>query len=326
MSEAKVISTNLKYSQGRTLVELMIAMTIGLIISLAVTAMFVNNSQTYRTFDDKSVMEEDGRMALNMIAYHVRMAGTGPTLNTGLQTATGGGVSSYDLTGGEAISGCSGGYVSPVAVPVACNLTTTGPDSFTVRYVVDLDNSNQASPSLVAPTDCLGQAVALNVRPPPGQSDYTVENRYYIAVNPTTLRSELYCAGNGGIPLGGAPFLAGQPIMENVIDMKLIYGYDQQNYQSANSFFNAADLMGATVPAPVGEATPLPGDPAITKWSRIVSAKICLLMRSANDGLSPKPMTYTNCSGTVVTAMDKRLYSTFTTVVGVRGRLSGSTL
>ncbi|PXX40058.1 PilW family protein [Undibacterium pigrum] len=323
---------NLKYSQGRSLVELMIAMTIGLIISLAVTSLFVNNSQTYKIFDDKSVMEEDGRMALNMIAYHIRMAETGPQKNTGAQVAAGGGVSSYDQNI-EGISGCSGGFISPLVPaspvpavnPVPCNLSTTGPDSLTVRYIVDVDNSNAAAASAAAPTDCLGQAVPQTVKFPTTDSNYTVENRYYIVTNSSTGRSDLYCAGNGGVPIGTA-FSAGKPIMENVIDMKIVYGYDQQNKQSVNSFFNAADLMAPTVPDPVGEADPLPGDPPITKWARIISAKICLVMRSENGGLAPKPMTYTNCSGTVVTAPDKRLYSTFTTVVGIRGRVPGRSL
>lgn len=317
-----MIGINLRYSQGRSLVELMIAMTIGLIISLAVTSLFVNNSQTYKIFDDKSVMEEDGRMALNMIAYHVRMAETGPPKNTTNQSESGGGVSTYDKIGsGEAIAGCSGGFVSPVAVPAACNPSTTGPDSILIRYLVDLDNANQASGS-PAPTDCLGQAV------PQGSNGFTVENRYYIAINPTTNRSELYCAGNGGVPIG-APLSAGKPIMENVVDMKIIYGYDPMYTNSANSFYSAVDLYAPTVPGPYPSLRrPPPLDPLDihSKWYKVVSAKICMVMRSANDGLAPKPMTYTNCAGTVVTATDKRLYSTFSTVVSIRGRVSGRTL
>lgn len=318
---------NLRYSQGRSLVELMIAMTIGLIISLAVTSLFVNNSKTYKTFDDKSVMEEDGRMALNTIAYQIRMAETGPPQNTTTQGAVGAGKSEYDQGAGEAISGCSGGFISPVvpASPVPCNLSTTGPDSIALRYVVDLDNSNAAAASAAAVTDCLGQIVPQTIKDNPWDSNYTVENRYYIAVNPATNRSELYCAGNGGVPIGTA-FLAGKPIVENVVDMKVVYGYDPMNQQSVSGFFNAADLAAPTVPTPAKKSSWMDGDPDPTKWSGILSAKICLVMRSANDGLTPKPMSYTNCSGTVVTAPDKRLYSTFTTVVGVRGRTSGRSL
>ncbi|MBC3911368.1 PilW family protein [Undibacterium umbellatum] len=314
---------NLRYSQGRSLVELMISMTIGLIISLAVTSLFVNNSKTYKVFDDKSVMEENGRMALNMIAYHVRMAHTAPTKNTSNQAESGGGVSTYDTAlFGDAIFGCSGGFLSPVAVPAACNPATTGPDSLLIRYVVDIDNANAAAASLAAPTDCLGQMV------PSGPENFTVENRYYIASNPATNQRELYCAGNGGVPLG-APLQAGRPIMENVVDMKIIYGYDPNYTKSVNSFYSAVDLASPTVPEP-NEALryPLPLDPSDkdSKWSRVISAKICMVMRSGNDGLTPKPMTYTNCSGSVVTATDKRLYSTFSTVVGIRGRLPGRTL
>lgn len=314
----------MKNMHGRSLVEVMIAMAIGLVISLAVSSLYITNSQTYRVFDDKSLLEEDGRMALNTLAFHVRMAGYGVLLNTTGFVDSGGGKTSFDKfnLADEAIWGCSGGFVTPSgASPIACTGGAT-PDAFRIRYVVDGDNANQVAASGVnTPTDCLGQPVASS------GTTYMVENRFYIAVNPATGKNELYCAGNGGIAFGTPVLQPGKPLLENVVDMRLTYGYDQQGTQSANSFYVAASLTDGSAPAPTGGTPPADASqPPPTPWSRVVSAKICLVMRSANDGLTPTPMKYTNCSGTVVTAADKRLYSTFSTVVSLRGRTNGATL
>ncbi|MBI3729875.1 MAG: PilW family protein [Burkholderiales bacterium] len=316
-----------KYSKGRTLIEVMIAMAIGLVISLAVTSLFVSNSQTYRIFDDKSLMEEDGRMALNILAVHVRQAGYGNLMNSGFQADSGGGSTDYNpgvIAANEAVRGCTGGFVSETGDPTQCNNTSTTPDAFLIKYVASGDNTNSVSASGVAvPTDCLGQTIASSA-----SGTYIVENRFYVASNPSTSRRELYCAGNGGVGFGVTPLNAGQPFMENVVDMKITYGYDQQGTKSANSFFSAASLESPTVPEPMsnGALVDQTINPWETKWGRVVSAKICLVMRSANDNLTPAPTKYTDCSGTVVTATDKRLYTTFSTVVALRARASGRTL
>ncbi len=321
---------NLKYAQGRSLVEVMISMTIGLVIALAISTLVITNSQTYKVFDDKSVMEEDGRMALNMLAIQVRQIGYGNVMDTGHHVESGGGSTDFSdstaLTQG--IRGCTGGFVTPNGDPTACNNTATTPDSIVVRYVASSDNALSVSASgVAAPLDCLGQTVPLD-NTDPSNLVYTVENRYYIASNPANGRREMYCVGNGNSPLGATTFAAGQPVMENVVDMKIIYGYDQLGAQSVNGFYTAASLNDGTVPSPlnpIGKPVDV-NDPPIPPWKRVVSAKICLVMRSANDNLVKTPVQYIDCSGNTVTATDKRLYSTFSSVVALRGRASGRTL
>jgi type IV pilus assembly protein PilW len=308
---------NLRYAQGRTLVELMISLTIGLIIMLAVSTLYVTNTQTYRVTDDKALLEEDGRLALATMAFSVRMAGYGQLTNASPSRQSGGGSSSY--TGaGQALQGCTGGFSSPLAVPMSCAGGTT-PDSFLVRYVIDGVNSNQSGG---VPTDCLGQPVAGGI----------VENRFYVQLNPVTNRKELFCAGNGGTPSAGT-LLAGQPIADNVIDMKVMYGYDQDDNQSVDGFYSAASLgPSSSVPMPAYQ------DPDVSllspeiqllmtdRFYKVLSAKICIVVRSANDNLTPTPQKYRDCSGALVTPVDKRLYSAFSTVVSLRGRTNGRTL
>lgn len=61
--------------QGFTLVELMIAMVLGLFLVGGVLSVFLSNSQTYRTNEALSRVQENGRFALEFLASDLRHAG-----------------------------------------------------------------------------------------------------------------------------------------------------------------------------------------------------------------------------------------------------------
>ena len=181
---------NLKDQYGRSLVELMIALTISMLILIALVTLFIANKQSYRVTDDKARLDEEGRLALNLISFHVRMAGYGALTTAKPVNAEKMPFTNFmspsqllNYSGSprlEAIQGCSGGFVDASLVIHTCN-SRDGADAITIRYVVDSNNANVNAANL--PTDCLGQKVI--VKPS------VVENRFFIATNPSTLRSEL---------------------------------------------------------------------------------------------------------------------------------------
>lgn len=61
--------------RGFSLIELMIALAIGLLIMATVITIYVASSRTSRTAEMESQMNEDGLIALNIIQQQVRMAG-----------------------------------------------------------------------------------------------------------------------------------------------------------------------------------------------------------------------------------------------------------
>lgn len=61
--------------QGFTIVELMIAMVLGLLLALAMGQLFVGNKQSYRYQDALSRIQENGRFALERLSRDARMAG-----------------------------------------------------------------------------------------------------------------------------------------------------------------------------------------------------------------------------------------------------------
>lgn len=310
---------------GRSLAELLIAIGIGIIILLAITTLFFTNSQASRGTDEKARLESEGRLALSLISFHLRMAGYGELTDADPNPESWEANSSFfdpsiPIRAGasrreppKSIEGCTGSFSDPVALTVSC-AGNTQPDSVVVRYFVDTFNSNASGG---APTDCLGQAVSANLG-----LNTIVENRFFVRTNPTTLKSELYCVGNGGNPV--ANLNAPQPISENIIDMKVRYSIGlKEGLQSATTPPVDATTVAATViplPLPPTPPPPVPVDP----WSRVVSVNVCLVAQSANDGVATSPQQYRNCAGQLITPTDKRLYATFSTVITLRSRASGS--
>ena len=62
-------------SRGFSLVELLVAITIGAIILAGAITLFVNNRDTYKTTNELSRLQETARYALGMMVKDIRMAG-----------------------------------------------------------------------------------------------------------------------------------------------------------------------------------------------------------------------------------------------------------
>lgn len=294
---------------GRSLIELMIAMAIGLAILIGISSLLLGTRQTSRVSDDRGRLEEDGRLALNLLSFHLRMAGYGLLLTNDLSKFQVTNLRDADEKKVDGIEGCSGGFANPASVTKLCATTLANPDGFLTRYIVDGANANLSSGN---PTDCLGSVVI--------STNKIVENRFYVATNPGTGRRELYCQGNGQTVLTAANFTnAPQPIAENVQDMRITYGFgydyiNEKDTQKVDRFLKASQV----------DALPDIPKNKETKWSKVISAEICLIVSSANDGVASSPQVYKDCSGANITATDKRLYQKFSTVVALRSRSTGS--
>lgn len=74
MASMKTLNTGIGQA-GLSLIELMIALALGLVLTLGVTQIFLGSSQTYRLNDGLSVLQENLRFALSNLQYDSRMAG-----------------------------------------------------------------------------------------------------------------------------------------------------------------------------------------------------------------------------------------------------------
>lgn len=67
--------SHLKKQQGLSLVELMVAIVLGLILVAGVIELFVNNRQVYRVQDAQSRLQENGRYAMKVLTQSIERAG-----------------------------------------------------------------------------------------------------------------------------------------------------------------------------------------------------------------------------------------------------------
>lgn len=279
------VRTHLR-QHGFSLVELIVAMVIGLTVVGAALAMYVSSGFSGRGSNATSQMTEDANIALSLLRSQIAMAGySAPTS----ADASGQLVKAYS---GRAIFGCKGGTsdnASALDTMVCAN--DGSPDSIVVLYQADVRNTVPTTDATPLPTDCLGTGLD-EVSPAGGTPHFVAENRYY--VNGTNLS----CRGNGG----GNP----QPLVENVTDLKFSYGVAGTTKGLATRYLTAQEVSGNQ-----GASSPL--------WSQVTSVRICLEIRSETQVLD-EDTGYTKCDGSAGTA-DKFLHRAFTTTVVLQNRI-----
>ena len=124
--------------RGFTLVELMIAMTLGLLILLAIGSIYIGSRQTFRMQEENARLQETGRYALEVMGRSIRQAGFWNMPINPVATAT--------AFGGTPVTGADGG---------------AGADTVTVQYDY-----------LAGDRDCEGTDASSLAVPPPFITDF----------------------------------------------------------------------------------------------------------------------------------------------------------
>ena len=296
---------------GFSLVELLVAMAIGLVLLGTVLSIYLGTSVAGRQSDTVSRMNEDAAIALDVLARHIRMAGySEPLLMAGRNAATANAAGQVEQfsdsnLAGEGLKGCDGGFDSTTANwnNLSCKSSNTGPDAIAVRYQGDSYNTEPNASNNA--TDCLGQAVSQTTASAvSGSPAYVlVEARLFI-----NSKQELSCAGNGGGDANTSPSYTSQPLVSGVEKMRLLYGVASDSTENQIvRFATAADINGL-------------GGTTDQNWGQVVAVRICIQMVSANPDQGQTVMYY-DCDGTSKTPTDKYLHRVFSTTVSIRNRV-----
>jgi type IV pilus assembly protein PilW len=246
--------------RGLTLVELMIALGLGLLLVAGVGAVYLGSSQTYRVSQDGARIQESGRYALDVIGRSLRQAGY---LNVPSNPAA-----AMPTFSGTLITGTNGSSSAPDVVT-------------TQRQWVSGDRS------------CDGDSTG------PGfvQDSFKID----------TANAELQCDGviAASPPTPGT----GQPLLSGVEDLQILYGIDTNSDQAADRYTEAP-----------------------TNWTQVITARVCVLIRSDNEGIAPANQPYFNCAGALgtaandaarfSTAADTRLRRAFVATFTLRNRVT----
>ena len=272
--------------RGRTMLELLISMAVGLVVLGALMVIYLSTNASNRQSTAVSRMNEDAGIVMNLVGTQLRMAGFSLPRR---QVAPGGAKVGNVLISvpdrnfiGAGIRGCDHGFVNLAAAfdSIACSAAATGSAAFAIRFE-GVDPDDIASVKSLAPPreDCRGNEVTVDtVGALEGATYRLVESRYMVRVSTSNGTHELFCAGNGS---AFNPY----PIIQYVEGMHARYGV------AKDALTREIDRLDATA----ADVDTLPGTPD-QRWSRVVSVRLCILMRSAQ----PDPggaSSYLDCDG-----------------------------
>ncbi len=314
--------------RGFSLIELMVSLTIGLIIMLAVVSAYLGSAGAGRTAEAIGRMNEDAQMALTILSQQLRMAGVNPsqpdrsTVATGTNTLGNSVPLHNTLTNAYVLRGCDLSFSDVKTAASTGSLTcghtasSSGPDSIAIAY--EADRYNTIPTSAGVPTDCMGSGIT------PTTAGYTksdnattatatiyeAENRFFVGTSTSVVNPTLYCKGNASA--------YGQPLIENIEDLQLRYG-------TSNPAVTPTKVLGYLKAYEVdNDATTLTGlTGAASRWNAVKTVRICVVVRSENPVLdSIASAKYMNCAEppTLVSPNDKYLRRAYTTTVVLRNK------
>ncbi len=320
---------NFAHPRGFTLVELLVAMTVGLLISGVAAAVFITSKTTARFGDALARYQEGFRYASHILGRDMRMAGffgcnsgrTPLTVASGMpaELAYDTPVRGYDdasaaiagrIAGTDVIKlqfGAGGGYrlsSDMATADAAININALAGDFVAGDYAVIADCSNSTLFKVTGVTGS-GAPLALS-HGAAGNSSASVASPYARTAEVFDFITSYYYAATSADKRhvlmrrtlrGGSA--SDEEIAEGIDDLRFLYGIDTDGDTTANKYVRAADV----------------GD-----WSRVLSVRVCLLTSSLDDGLATAPQIYYDCDGGAVTARDRRLHAPAFFTVSLRNR------
>lgn len=303
----------------------MIALVIGFVILGALMLNTAGTGDSGRRQDATAELETEGRVALNLIATQIRLAGRSPLR---LNTSPGAADTNYT---GIGLRGCDNGFqdyrftAAAQITDLTCQSTaSTGPGAgaaFSVVYEAD-----PSATDAVPPSDCTGAKKLDTYIPSLLDASVTVplvENRFFIGQPLGTTRHGLYCLGSGGE-------ISRVEMIPNVESMTLEYGISAGKVDVAttatpvevmsNQVVRYLDQTGldAYMAKYVGTPVDLQDE-----WSRVVSVRVCVLMASDPGVVTSGTNQYIDCHGVLQTGTDTRLRRAVTATITRPNRMNG---
>lgn len=250
--------------QGLSLIELMVAMGLGLLLVFGIGTIYVGSKQTYRMQEANARVQETGRFALEAIGRSLRQAGADANITANVTAIT---------------LECS-----PPTCTAINGTNGASTDTVTVQFYAGLDEDNGGN---WGARDCTGGFA---------NADTLVTNAF--SVNGTDLR----CTGS----VGGA-----QPLVSEIEDLQILYGVDNAGADQSADIYTAA--------------------PTAAQWPNVVTAKVCVMVRSEEQGLATSGQRPLDCARALGTATgqapqvnDTRLHRAFVATFNLRNRITNT--
>lgn len=266
--------------QGLSLIELMVALTLGLILIAGISEIFVQSKHGYRIQEATARIQESARYALAALGRDLREAdfwggvdqGSVYALPATLASAAAApcsdawfanyreGIRGYDGAAGSPLAGCTGNYVANTDLVVvrhadpnarfANNETTSSSDALLYRSVVG------RAGYLFLQSNWSGALAALPDPADGGAFNYRLRSAvFYIRDfnSDGTNRPTLY--------VNATDTGSSQPLVEGIEQMQLSYGVDVDGDRTVDRYLAASDV-------------------ATADWAKVLSVRVGLIVRA----------------------------------------------
>lgn len=331
-----VVGSPYQRNQGMTLVELLVSLVLGLLISLAAVSSLIVTRQGFNTVDAASQLRDNGRFAADLIQRVALQAGfKDPQYAIALPSQK-----DHDDDVLGLIPASVTGFNNAIAKKTELTSATArsagvvgyGSDVLILRYQtakLNNDTSNTADGTMI---DCAGNAITTI----PADRNERMVSIFYVAVG-IDGEPALMCSRSAN---GLAPYDP-QPIVQGVENFQVLYGVD--GFTAVNSSFtNTPDL----VPEKYLRADQIvigglaDSQATYNNWRRVRSIRIGMVVRgppnsqqervsqtfypfgagrSASEGTVGSALSSSNDIGTVFTpAVDGRLRHVVTFTIHLR--------
>ena len=326
---------------GLSLVELMIAMVIQLLLLMGLVHIYSNSKTLFRTSEQLSRIQEEGRFCVDVLSSDIRMAGYAGCLRLGANSPSGDpliNVIAKDVDAfsdiGDAIVGYSGGsgWTMPTPESGVKPDYYAGTDVITVRgaygsgaYVNEkaVENANIkiasnpddiAQGDLVLVSDCNGADLFTN------QSNSALTLSHPNSVNTDNRLSKVYDTDAQIYRFDEKTFFIGQEdgkepslyvyslnsgsymrLASGVADMAISYGVDSDEDGVVDKYSEAKDMSAVD-------------------WERAVGVRLGLLLQS-DDSITTEAAKFTFDGVDVNTDKDRRMRKAFWSYVALRNRI-----
>lgn len=328
--------------RGFTLVELMVALVLGLILTGGVINIYISSKQTYRMQDNQSRLQENGRFALQYLAKDIRMAGYM-------------GCNNFSAITPNIIS------TSPVAQAFSTSTIIQGYDAgawpaVPAAFPFAQPANYAAGTSVVVVNFAISSGIFVVAPMPPDAASIFVSPNTVFKQNDIVFITDCSSADVFGITnntSGGGPSMTLTHGASNNSPappaLSKQYGTDAMALKFQTDMFYIGYIAGTTCPCALYRQTlsgtdrlvdnvqdmqisygvDTNGDSAADEylpaaavgalWPSVISIRVNLLVTTPDNNLVDTPQVY-KFNGVSVTAADRRLYSSFTDTITLRNR------
>ena len=278
---------------GLSLVELMVALLIGLGVVGTVLAAYVGSGMSSRHSTAMAQMADDAAVALNVLRQHLAMAGYSRPAGVDRD-----GTRFARVYTGPALFGCDSAFAN-LAVDIddlACQPADDASDAIAVAFEADLHNS-LANADGTHPLDCLGNAITGPRRGVPPNDHWLSYSRWYVDRPEGTSTRALHCRGPG------AP--GAQALVENIERLEILYGVAEGSSPHVARYEPASALSRAA-------------------FERVLTVRVCVVVASA-VAVMDQVTAYAGCDPyaepILPAAGDRRLFKAFTSTIVLHNRV-----